>query len=111
VSGATPRRAAGGSGAAGPPPGRGGTTQQCYCTRIATLRFLEIGCACGVTLAPKVSLLTRNRVNSRRWAVGETAKDIFKAAGLRQTTPLFRESQELLINCKTAVRWQSDLTF
>ena len=31
-------------------------------TRIAKPRFLEIGCACGVTLASKVALLARNRV-------------------------------------------------
>jgi hypothetical protein len=29
---------------------------------MAMLRFLEIGCACGVTLASKVALPTRNRV-------------------------------------------------
>jgi len=38
--------------------------QQCYCTRIATRPFLEIGRACGGTLALKVFLLARNRVNS-----------------------------------------------
>lgn len=32
-------------------------------TRIGKLRFLEIGCACEVTLALEVALLTRNRVN------------------------------------------------
>ncbi|MCP4374133.1 MAG: hypothetical protein GY797_39415 [Deltaproteobacteria bacterium] len=30
------------------------------------LRLLEIGCACGVTLASKVILLARNRVNFGR---------------------------------------------
>jgi hypothetical protein len=42
--------------------------QQCPCTRIAKLRFLENDCACGVTLASKVSLLARNRVMGGRWA-------------------------------------------
>ncbi len=32
-------------------------------TRIAKLRLIENGCACGVTLASKVILLARNRVN------------------------------------------------
>ncbi len=35
-------------------------------TRIAILRFFEIGCACGVTLALKAIFLARNRVNFGR---------------------------------------------
>jgi len=35
-------------------------------TRIATLRFLETGYACGVTLASKVALLAHNRLNFSR---------------------------------------------
>lgn len=36
--------------------------------RTATLPFLEIGFACGVTSALKVSSLTRNRLIFGRWA-------------------------------------------
>ena len=38
--------------------------QQCYCTRIATLPFSEIGRACGVAFALKAHVPARNRVNS-----------------------------------------------
>ncbi len=42
--------------------------------RIATLPFLEIGFACGVTFALKVSSLARNRLIFGRWAaVGSVA--------------------------------------
>ncbi len=42
--------------------------------RIATLPFLEIGLARGVTFALKVSWLTRNRLIFGRWtAVGSVA--------------------------------------
>jgi hypothetical protein len=34
------------------------------CSRIATLPFFVIGCGCGLTLALKAVLLTRNRLNS-----------------------------------------------
>jgi len=47
----------------------------------------------------------------KRWAVGETEKDIFKTAVLWQTTSVFRVSWELLINCQTAVRWQKTSLF
>ena len=42
--------------------------------RIATLPFLEVGFACGVTFALKVSWLARNRLIFGRWpAVGSVA--------------------------------------
>jgi hypothetical protein len=45
------------------------TTNQC--TRIAMQRLIEIGWACGVTLALKVALLARNRViSSVSWIFG-----------------------------------------
>jgi hypothetical protein len=37
-------------------------TQQCQCSRITTLLFLENACACETTLALKVILLARNRL-------------------------------------------------
>ncbi len=39
-----------------------GTAQQGPCTRIAKLRLIETGWACGVTFASNVALLARNRV-------------------------------------------------
>jgi hypothetical protein len=58
------------------------------CTRIAKRRLIEIGWACGGTMALKVTLLTRNRMISsiarcRFAATGNGAADV--SAALRQS--------------------------
>jgi hypothetical protein len=42
--------------------GQPGHAQQAQCSRIATLRFFEADCACGVNFGLKVALLARNRL-------------------------------------------------